>query len=83
MPTKSLTVSGDIRYFDQQTDSGNTVSRGICPTCGSLVVNTNSGYRDSRYIHAATLDDSSIFRPTVVVYSASVQTWDYMDPALD
>ena len=78
VPLESFTVTGELRFYDQQSDSGNTVSRGFCPVCGSPVLNRNSGYPDKRYIHVGSLDDPSAFKPDVVVFSDSAQPWDYM-----
>ncbi len=72
----AVTITGDLRFHDQQSDSGNTVSRGFCPHCGSPIMNINSGYPDSRYFHAATLDDPSTFKPTTVVFREFAQPWD-------
>lgn len=79
----AVEISGELRFFDQAGDSGNIVARGFCPTCGSPVLNRNSGYADNLYIHAASLDDSGRFTPSRVVFRASAQPWDHMDPALD
>ena len=46
-------------------------------------MNVNSGYPGSRCIHAATLDDPSIFKPAAAVLREFVQPWDQVDPALD
>ncbi len=80
VPVETFTLTGELRFFDQQSDSGNIVSRGFCPVCGSPVLNRNSGYPDMRYIHAGSLDDPSVFKPDAVVFSESAQPWDYMGP---
>lgn len=76
----AVTITGDMKFFDQTADSGNTVSRGFCPDCGSPMMNINSSCPEMRYIHAATLDDPSIFKPTMVVFHRTVQPWDLIDP---
>jgi hypothetical protein len=35
VPTSAWTVTGKVKYYDVQAKSGNTVSRGFCPECGS------------------------------------------------
>ncbi len=82
LPADAVTVTGEVRFFDQQADSGNTVSRGFCPTCGSPMLNRNSGYPQSLYVHAATLDDPGGFRPETVVFRSAAQPWDHVDPDL-
>jgi len=75
-------VDGDPRFFTTTGSSGNRVERGFCSTCGSPVFNTNSGYPDNLFVHAATLDDPALFEPQQVVYRVSAQPWDHVDPVL-
>lgn len=81
-PADAVTLTGEVRYFDQTSDGGNVVSRGFCPLCGSPLLNRNAGHPDSLYIHAATLDDPGLFKPTAVIFSDNAQPWDHMDPDL-
>jgi hypothetical protein len=83
VPTDALTIRGALKLHDQKADSGSTVSRGFCSTCGSPILNKSSGYPDVRFIHAASLDDPSVFKPKKLVWSASAQPWDYVDPDLE
>ncbi len=78
LPLEGFSLSGELRYYDQVADNGNTVSRGFCPVCGSPVLNRNSGYPDMRYIHVGSLDDPGGFKPDVVVFSDSAQPRDYI-----
>ena len=82
MARSAVTLTGEVRFFDQQSDRGNTVRRGFCPACGSPLLNENSAYPESWYIHAATLDDPGLFQPTTVLFSESSQPWDIVDPTL-
>jgi hypothetical protein len=34
-PEKNVAVSGEVKYFESQADSGNMHKRGFCPNCGS------------------------------------------------
>ncbi len=79
---ESLSLTGELRFFDQVGDSGNAIGRGFCPKCGSPVMATLSAYPDARFIHAATLDDPSIFQPRQVLWRSSAQPWDYVDQKL-
>lgn len=83
VPADAVAVRGEIRFYDQTADSGNTVSSGFCPACGSPVLKKTSGYAEMLFIHAATLDDPGLFKPQKVVYSASRQPWDCVDPDLE
>ncbi len=82
MATESTTVQGDLKYYEMPADSGNTSSSGFCGACGSPVLKKTTGYPQLIILHAATLDDPSIFEPEMVVYSAFKQPWDQVDPSL-
>ena len=82
VPAAGFSISGSLSFHDSRSDSGNTVSRGFCPVCGSPVLNRNSGYPEMRYIHVGSLDDPSVFKADAVVYSSSAQPWDHVDPNL-
>lgn len=82
VPRTSVSLHGDLRFFDQIADDGATVSRGFCPHCGTPVLGNSSGHREITLFTAASLDDPGRFVPQKVVFSASRQPWDYVDPAL-
>ncbi|MEX0345961.1 MAG: GFA family protein [Rhizobiaceae bacterium] len=75
-----LELRGEIKYFERPAQSGNTIRQGFCANCGSPVLNRNSGFPDSVFIHAATLDDPASFKPQKVVYREFSQPWDFVDP---
>jgi hypothetical protein len=79
---KSVKLSGELKFFEQQADSGYLTRAGCCPNCGSPVLNLTARFPESRYIHAATLDDPASFRPERVVFRAEAQPWDHVDPDL-
>ncbi len=82
VPRAALQVTGDVKFFEAPTDSGNTVARGFCPTCGSAIYSTNSGMPDLAFPRASSLDDPEVFQPQVVVYTKRAPSWDHMDPSL-
>lgn len=82
VPRAAVSVAGELRFHDQRADDGATVSRGFCPHCGSPILGRSSGYPDVVLITAASLDDPARFIPQQVVFSASGQPWDHVDPAL-
>jgi hypothetical protein len=82
MTEDAVSMTGDVKFHDTTADSGGTVRRGFCPECGSPVMSKNSGPGNMLFIHATTLDDASLFKPTAVIYAASALPWDHMDPAL-
>ena len=81
-PVESVKVTGKLTYWDYKADSGNTASRGHCPTCGSHVIGKTSGMPNMIAIHLAALNDSSKISPAMVVYAAKGQAWDHLDASL-
>jgi hypothetical protein len=75
-----VSIEGEIRTFDQPSDSGSTTSSGFCPACGSPVFGSTERFPDVLYFHAATLDDPSRFRPEFVAFRDAAQPWDHVDP---
>ena len=80
--TNKVEIKGVIKYYEQLSDDGNTVSSGFCETCGSPVLKKTSGYPQYLMFHAATLDEPGAFKPEMVVYSKFKQPWDHIDPSL-
>jgi hypothetical protein len=83
VPRDALSISqGKPTYYTSQSDSGETVSRGFCPECGSGIFSKLSANPDIVGLKAASLDDPSWFRPAVDMYTDSAQPWDVMNPDL-
>jgi hypothetical protein len=81
VPRDSVTITGDVKYYDVIGDSGGIISRGFCPNCGSRLFGKRA-IGDLISIMAGSLDDPSWFHPTIDLYAASAQPWDYMNPDL-
>ena len=83
VPRDALSITqGQPTYYTSQADSGETVSRGFCPECGSGIFSKLSANPDIVGLKAASLDDPSWFRPAVDIYTDSAQPWDVMNPDL-
>ena len=82
VPEQAFELTGEVRFFDKPADSGNMVSRGFCPTCGSAVYSRNSGMPGMAFVRASSLDDPNVFRPQLVVYTKRAATWDLIDTSL-
>jgi hypothetical protein len=82
LPEDAFTVSGEVRFYDAPADSGNVVSRGFCPTCGSAIYSRNAGMPGLVFPRASSLDDPEVFRPGLVVFAKRAPSWDLVDPAL-
>jgi len=82
VPAAALKITGNVKYHDSKADSGNTVSRGFCPECGSRLFGKTSGMAELAIFMASSLDDPKQFQPAMDVYTSSAQPWDHMNPAV-
>ena len=62
--------------------NGNTAVRNSCPVCASLVFGGEVGKDTSHTIYAGTLDDPSLFHPTVAIFTRGRPDWAVIPPAL-
>jgi len=81
-PVAAVDVTGEVTYWGYTADSGNTASRGHCPTCGSMVLGKTSGFQDMLAIQLASLDDPGMVTPQMVFFHAKAQPWDQVDAGL-
>lgn len=82
VPRSAVKITGDVKYYESKADSGNMAKRGFCPNCGSRLFALPPFAPDLMVIQASSLDDPSIFKAGMDIYTSSAQPWDYMDPAL-
>ncbi len=68
-------TKGELKHFAVKADSGNEVSRGFCQNCGSPVLSLMSGMPDLAAVKASSLDDPSVYKPTMNVFVASAPPW--------
>ena len=82
MPEQSVGFSGNVKFYDRPADSGNMVSRGFCPDCGSAVYSRNSGMPGMVFIRASSLDDPNVVTPQMSVYASRAPDWGRPDATL-
>jgi hypothetical protein len=83
VPAAAFAVTkGTPKFYTVTGDSGNTVSRGFCPQCGSPLFSRLSGMSDVVGVRVSSLDDPSHYRPTMDIFVTSAQPWDFMNPEL-
>ena len=83
-PEDAVTYAGPLTTLRKVADSGNTVERGFCPTCGSQMYSRTlipAGTQPVR-VRAGTLDDPSLCPPQAHIWVDSAPSWAMLDPAL-
>lgn len=71
----AVTACGELTTYNDIGDSGRTVRRQFCGTCGSPVFTKVDRPEGMMFIKAGTLDDTSILKPTFHCYTKSKQDW--------
>ena len=82
LPEEAMSLTGVVKFFDRPADSGNMISRGFCPECGSAILSRNSSMPSMVFIRASSLDDPNQITPQMIVYASRAPKWDKMDDAL-
>jgi len=81
VPEKTITVTGNVKYFESVGGSGKKVSRGFCPKCGSQLFAKVEAMPGLFAVKAGTLDDTSNYQPRADVYVSHAAEWDYIAPS--
>lgn len=68
VPAADFDLQGETRTFDDSSDSGRTVARIFCPTCGSPILSRIEPMPDLVLVKAGTLDVPDALQPVVEVY---------------
>jgi hypothetical protein len=79
VPDAAFALSGDIKSYDRPADSGNIVSRGFCPNCGSAIFSRNAAMPGMLFIRVSSLDDPDAVEPQMAVYASRAPRWARMD----
>lgn len=82
-PEEAVTYSGPLGTFRMTADSGNTVERGFCTSCGSQMYSrTVEPAGLPMRVRAGTLDDPSLMPPQAIIFTDSAPGWVKLDPDL-
>ena len=78
-----VVISGDTSTHKSVSDAGNTRTRHFCTTCGSRLFAENSKGPGVIGIAVGSFDDSSWFKPEVILYNSDRPAWDPIDEAIE
>ena len=81
LPKSAVKLRGEPRFHMVLGGSGKRVERGFCPSCGSQVIVRIEKLPDALAIQAGTLDDPTLFSPSLDIYTDSAPPWDHMQSA--
>lgn len=82
LPGGATQVSGERSVWSYVADSGANVARHFCPICGTHVFGITSRHPGNFVALASSLDDRTLFRPTLALFTAEAAPWDAADASL-
>lgn len=80
--TETFSVTGALQDFSSVADSGNVMHRRFCPKCGTSMFSESESRPHLIFVRAGTLDDPTIARPTMTIWTAQAPRWAIIDPHL-
>jgi hypothetical protein len=76
VPKNEFKMTGEATLFlDGDTQSGNTVERYFCGTCGSPIYSVIPSQPDMLFLKTGTMDDTSGFEPQFHAWCSTKQGW--------
>jgi hypothetical protein len=83
VPTEGFNLwQGSLRFHDSPSHAGGKTHRGFCADCGSPIVAKSDSVPQFAAIRTASLDDPSLFKLQMDVWTSDAHSWDPMNPAL-
>lgn len=79
----SVRFSGRTTRSTVKSARGEDAVRNRCATCGSLVFGGPIGEARAFTVYAGSLDEPSLFRPTLAIFTRDKPDWVAMPPGLD
>ena len=80
VPLSAVEMEGELSYYKIVGANGGVVERGFCPICGSRVVNRLGRLPEILGLMAGNLDDPTLHRPSMDLFTASAHAWDLLAP---
>jgi hypothetical protein len=78
----AVRFSGETRQFRSKSIRGTDAVRNFCSVCGGLVFGGEVGKDASHTIYAGSLDDPSLFHPTIAIFVRDRPAWVVLSPDL-
>jgi len=78
----ALSVTGAVAAHETVLSGGGTARRNRCAVCGALVFGGLPGDPGGNTLYAGSLDDVTLFRPTLAIFTRSRPAWMPLPPGL-
>ena len=74
-PADAVTVTGPLRDYVSDADSGNRMHRRFCERCGTPVTSAAESRPHLLILRAGTLDDPEQAKPALTIWTDSAPSW--------
>lgn len=74
-----LDLRGALTFYEHEADSGATISKGFCGSCGSPILSYNLHMQGIAAMRVSVFDDPDVLEPQMTVYAASAPKWARID----
>jgi hypothetical protein len=81
-PASALTIDGPALSYASRLNDGREAVRNSCARCGSLVFGGILGEDKFHTIYGGTLDDPSLFKPTIAINTRYKPVWVILPPGI-
>lgn len=68
-------TKGELRFYDTIADSGNKISRGFCPNCGTPFMSKLERSDEIIIVKLGVMDDPSQYKPDTVYWTSMAHSW--------
>jgi hypothetical protein len=73
--TEDIRIEGKLTEYVSTADSGNVLTRGFCPVCGTPVTSQAATRRHQLFVRAGTLDDPEVAKPAMTIWTSAAPSW--------
>lgn len=80
--TDDVSIEGEVRWHEVLADSGNTLSRGFCPTCGTPLFAQSSSRQHLIVVRIGAFNDNTELGPQSLIWTDSAPAWAQFDSKL-
>lgn len=80
--SEAVSLSGPLRAYASDADSGNRMHRQFCERCGTPVSSAAESRPHLLVLRAGTLDDPALARPDLTIWTESAPPWAQIDRSL-
>lgn len=80
--TATFKIQGALHDHVSIADSGNVMHRRFCPTCGTAMFTEAENRPAMIGVRAGTLDDPSVVKPSMTIWTSAAPVWAAIDPNL-